>query len=197
MEPWIDAVMLSPVGFFTECNTPTVTPNDLPPPFTTLSSPDRCCTEFFPNSGSYHVPHHHDMSSEGHYCRWFNCNQVFSTPSALTNHVNRMHIARRQPAHRCLWQGCNRANHVFRHRDKILIHVRLHTNDRPFQCDACDKSFSRVDSLEAHKKVHAVDGKSWQCRALGCTRTYFHAKSLRKHEKTVHGLDLEVKLEDE
>jgi hypothetical protein len=54
-----------------------------------------------------------------------------------------------------------------------------------------------VDSLEAHKKVHAVDGKSWCCRAPGCTRTYFHAKSLRKHEKTVHGLDLEVKLEDE
>jgi hypothetical protein len=129
-----------------------------------------------------------------HQCRWMGCSQVLPSAAALTLHVNRAHIARRQPAHRCLWQGCNRSDHVFRHRDKILIHVRLHTNDRPFACDApgCDKHFSRADSLEAHKKVHAAEGRVWRCRMEGCARTYFHAKSLKKHERSAHDLDLDI-----
>jgi hypothetical protein len=46
--------------------------------------------------------------------------------------------------------------------------------------------------LDAHKKVHSAEGKAWHCRAAGCNRTYFHAKSLKKHERTAHGLDLEM-----
>jgi len=159
-----------------------------------VPSPDQ-----FQVSAHHHHLHHHlhqhdDEDTDVHQCQWLGCHQILPSASALTNHVNRQHIARRQPAHRCLWQGCNRADHVFRHRDKILIHIRLHTNDRPYECDflGCGKQFSRADSLDAHKKVHSAEGKAWHCRAAGCNRTYFHAKSLKKHERTAHGLDLEM-----
>ena len=39
------------------------------------------------------------------------------------------------------------------------LQVRLHTNERPFRCPNCDRSFSRSDALKRHVKVDACHGK--------------------------------------
>lgn len=125
-----------------------------------------------------------------HYCRWHACHEIFTSAQALTEHVSDDHIARRQDAYHCYWTGCKRIDHVFRQRDKIMVHMRLHTNDRRFRCPVpgCGREFSRADSYEEHRRVHSAAGKEARCDVSGCGRKYFHAKSLRKHQRMAHGM---------
>jgi hypothetical protein len=134
-----------------------------------------------------------DNSRRLHLCLWAGCEQratPFATAQALTDHVAERHLPRRQPEYRCAWAGCKRAAHGFRQRDKMIVHVRLHTDVARYRCrvEDCGREFSRVDSFEDHQKVHAASGRNCRCTVPGCARAYFHAKSLRKHERMAHGL---------
>ena len=46
----------------------------------------------------------------------------------------------------------------------------------------CNKSFSRPDSLDIHIKTHS-NIRPFKCAYEGCTKAYYHARSLKKHEK--------------
>lgn len=46
----------------------------------------------------------------------------------------------------------------------------------------CDKSFSRPDSLDIHIKTHS-NVRPFKCTYECCTKAYYHARSLKKHEK--------------
>ncbi|SAL99890.1 hypothetical protein [Absidia glauca] len=119
---------------------------------------------------------------DGWQCRWDACDTVTSTLEQLTDHLYRIHVGRGKASYYCGWTGCARHDKPFTKRHKMHNHLRTHTGERPFVCrtPGCHKRFSRPDSLSTHQKTHS-NVRPFVCAE--CGKSYFHARSLRKHLK--------------
>ncbi|KAG7272447.1 hypothetical protein CRUP_031374 [Coryphaenoides rupestris] len=56
------------------------------------------------------------------------------------------------------------------------------SGEKPFQCEFCERRFANSSDRKKHSQVHTAS-KPYDCKALGCTKSYTHPSSLRKHMK--------------
>ncbi|XP_043087672.1 zinc finger protein GLIS3 isoform X2 [Puntigrus tetrazona] len=122
----------------------------------------------------------------GHCCRWLDCGAVYGQREELVRHIEKIHVDQRKGEDfTCFWAGCPRRHKPFNARYKLLIHMRVHSGEKPNKCsfEGCQKAFSRLENLKIHLRSHTGE-KPYVCQHPGCQKAFSNSSDRAKHQRT-------------
>lgn len=68
-------------------------------------------------------------------CHWIDCSASYDSQEELVRHIEKAHIDQRKGEEfACFWAGCVRRHKPFNARYKLLIHMRVHSGEKPNKC---------------------------------------------------------------
>ncbi|XP_060629513.2 zinc finger protein GLIS1 isoform X1 [Anolis sagrei] len=127
-----------------------------------------------------------DTSNGKQACRWIDCSAAYDQQDELVRHIEKTHIDQRKGEDfTCFWTGCVRRYKPFNARYKLLIHMRVHSGEKPNKCmfEGCNKAFSRLENLKIHLRSHTGE-KPYLCQHPGCQKAFSNSSDRAKHQRT-------------
>ncbi|KAL6083671.1 hypothetical protein STEG23_027662, partial [Scotinomys teguina] len=79
---------------------------------------------------------------------------------------------------------CERCGKFFRCRSALNVHFKVHTRERPYACEACGSAFSQASHLQDHQRLHTGE-KPFKCDA--CGKSFSRNSHLRSHQRVHTG----------
>mmetsp|Transcript_2801 Transcript_2801/g.3196 ORF Transcript_2801/g.3196 Transcript_2801/m.3196 type:complete len:338 (+) Transcript_2801:475-1488(+) len=75
---------------------------------------------------------------------------------------------------------CGECGKIFRGRSEVVVHVRVHTGEKPLACKYCGRAFAHPSNLKVHERSHRGE-QNYVCKFPGCGKRFAHNTSLRDH----------------
>ncbi|CRK88699.1 CLUMA_CG002368, isoform A, partial [Clunio marinus] len=119
-------------------------------------------------------------------CFWKGCNQEFDSQASLVLHIEKIHVcSTKGDQYTCFWTECPRQYRPFNARYKLLIHMRVHSGEKPNKCpfSGCTKAFSRLENLKIHQRSHTGE-RPYVCQFVSCTKAFSNSSDRAKHQRT-------------
>ncbi|KAL5251077.1 hypothetical protein ACHWQZ_G016708 [Mnemiopsis leidyi] len=119
-------------------------------------------------------------------CRWTGCERPFSSQEQFVRHIEKVHVDQKKgDEFTCYWANCCRRTKPFNARYKLLIHMRVHSGEKPNKCTymGCPKAFSRLENLKIHLRSHTGE-RPYLCTQPGCMKSFSNSSDRAKHLRT-------------
>nr|BBF25270.1 zinc-finger motif protein z20-1A [Bombyx mori]BCB67708.1 zinc finger protein z20-1b [Bombyx mori] len=110
------------------------------------------------------------------------CGETFSTTCQLLDLKN---VHKGNSKFACHYQDCRFSEKPFLSEAQLQKHVKVHLEDRPYECEVCGKRFAVELHMRRHLSTHTLE-RPRRCMYCVSARAYVRGEQLVKHVRVHH-----------